>query len=406
MTAINTNTLATIASNSLSRNERTMSIAMERLSTGIRINSAKDDAAGLAISSRMTSQIKGLDQAKRNALDAISMIQTAEGALVEVTNMLQRMRELAVQSATDTNTATDRTALNTEFAALRSEINRVAQNTQWNSRNLLDGSSGSGLTSAGTYKFQVGANAAQTIDISIGNYQAGSSTQGGTTTVATTTSASGPNHATPAAQVSTITIGGTIAVGDVFTATVGDKSFVHTVTSLASTNDLSKDAVVTALANGLGAITGLGTAGAGGVSGVISGASGSKVITFTAASTAYGSNSFSISAGTSGVLSGIGGSDVTTQPNANSAIAAVDTAIATVNSGRSAMGATMNRLTYAADNMANIAANAADSRARVLDADYAKETTELARTQIIAQAGTAMLAQANQAKQTVLALLK
>ena len=394
MTAINTNTLATLASNSLMRNERSMSTAMERLSTGIRINSAKDDAAGLAISSRMTSQIKGLDQAKRNALDAISLIQTAEGALVEVNNMLQRMRELSVQSATDTNTSTDRTALNTEFSSLRSEINRVAQNTQWNARNLLDGSSGSGLTAAGVYKFQVGANAAQTIDLTIGNYQAGSSTQGGTATVATTTSASGPSHATPAAQVSTLTIAGTIAVGDVFTATVGDKSFVHTVTALGANNTASIAAVASALSTGLGTITGVGSAVSAGV------------LTFTASSTAYGSNAFSISAGTSGLLSGIGGSDITTQANANSAIAAVDTAIATVNSGRSGMGATMNRLSYAVDNMANIAANAADSRARVLDADYAKETTELARTQIIAQAGTAMLAQANQAKQTVLALLK
>ena len=122
MTSINTNTLATLASNSLSRNDRAMAISMERLSTGIRINSAKDDAAGLAISSRMTSQIRGLDQAKRNAMDAISLIQNAEGALVEVSNMLQRMRELSVQSATDTNTSTDREALNKEFGLLRSEI--------------------------------------------------------------------------------------------------------------------------------------------------------------------------------------------------------------------------------------------------------------------------------------------
>jgi len=308
MTAINTNTLATLASNSLMRNERSMSTAMERLSTGIRINSAKDDAAGLAISSRMTSQIKGLDQAKRNALDAISLIQTAEGALVEVNNMLQRMRELSVQSATDTNTSTDRTALNTEFSSLRSEINRVAQNTQWNARNLLDGSSGSGLTAAGVYKFQVGANAAQTIDLTIGNYQAGSSTQGGTATVATTTSASGPNHATPAAQVSTLTIGGTIAVGDVFTATVGDKSFVHTVTALGADNTASIAAVASALSTGLGTITGVGKA------------TSATALTFTASSTAYGSNAFSISAGTSGLLSGIGGSDITTQANANSVV--------------------------------------------------------------------------------------
>lgn len=399
MTAINTNTLATLASNSLMRNERSMSTAMERLSTGIRINSAKDDAAGLAISSRMTSQIKGLDQAKRNALDAISLIQTAEGALVEVNNMLQRMRELSVQSATDTNTSTDRTALNTEFSSLRSEINRVAQNTQWNARNLLDGSSGSGLTAAGTYKFQVGAQAAQTIDLTIGNYQAGSSTQGGAVTLSTTASASGPS-ATAAAQVSKLTFTGTVAVGDVFTATVGDKSFVHTVTSLGASNDASLAAIATAIKTGLGTIAGVT------VAAVDTTTSTAPFVQFTASDTAYGSNAFSISAGTSGLLSGIGGSDISSQSNANSAIAAVDTAIATVNTGRSGMGATMNRLSYAADNMANISANAADSRARVLDADYAKETTELARTQIIAQAGTAMLAQANQAKQTVLALLK
>ena len=393
MTSINTNTLATLASNSLSRNDRAMATSMERLSTGIRINSAKDDAAGLAISSRMTSQIRGLDQAKRNAMDAISLIQNAEGALVEVSNMLQRMRELSVQSATDTNTSTDREALNKEFGLLRSEINRVAQNTQWNSRNLLDGSSGSGLTGNGVYKFQVGANAAQTINLTIGNYQAGSSTQGGNVAVDTTTAASGPG-ATAAAQVSTLTIAGTHVLGDVFTATVGDKSFVHTVTSLGANNDATRDAIATALSAGLGTITG------------VTKASNAGVLTFTASSGAYGSNAFSISAGTSGLLSGIGASNISTQAAADSAIGALDTAVATVNAGRSEMGATMNRLAYAADNMANISTNAAAARARVLDADYAKETTELARTQIISQAGTAMLAQANQSKQSVLALLK
>ena len=392
MTSINTNTLATLASNSLSRNDRAMATSMERLSTGIRINSAKDDAAGLAISSRMTSQIRGLDQAKRNAMDAISLIQNAEGALVEVSNMLQRMRELSVQSATDTNTSTDREALNKEFGLLRSEINRVAQNTQWNSRNLLDGSSGSGLTGNGVYKFQVGANAAQTINLTIGNYQAGSSTQGGTVAVTTTTAASGPGAT--AAQVSTLAVAGTVVLGDVFTATVGDKSFVHTVTSLGANAAADIAAVATALEAGLGTITGVNKARANGV------------LTFTAASTAYGSNAFSISAGTSGLLSGIGASNISTQAAADSAIGALDTAVATVNAGRSEMGATMNRLAYAADNMANISTNAAAARARVLDADYAKETTELARTQIISQAGTAMLAQANQSKQSVLALLK
>jgi len=243
----------------------------------------------------------------------------------------------------------------------------------------------------------VGANAAQTINLTIGNYQAGSSTQGGTVAVNTTTAASGPG-ATGAAQVSTLAVAGTIRVGDVFTATVGDKSFVHTVASLEADNGKTLDAVAAALKTGLGTITGLAA--------TTQGAAGTPTLTFTASSTAYGSNAFSISAGTSGLLSGIGASNISSQAAADSAIGALDTAVATVNAGRSEMGATMNRLAYAADNMANISTNAAAARARVLDADYAKETTELARTQIISQAGTAMLAQANQSKQSVLALLK
>lgn len=392
MSSINTNTMATIASNSLTRNERTMTTSMERLSTGLRINTAKDDAAGLAIAAKMTSQIRGLDQAVRNANDAISLIQTAEGALVEVSNMLQRMRELAVQSATDTNNATDRTALNAEFVALRDEINRVAQNTQWNGSNVLD-KSFAGTGGAGMYKFQVGANSAQTIDLTIGNYQTNSATQGTTAVAATTTSASGPGHATPAAQVSTLTIAGTPALGDVISVSVGDKSFVHTVTAGAATVQTVTE-IAAAILAGLG--------GASGVTGM-TGAASSGVLTFTASATG---TPFSISASQSGLLGGIRQSDVTTQANANSAMAAVTTALATVNTGRSEMGATMNRLEYAADNLTNVSANAQASRSRIEDADYAAETTELARTQIISQAGTAMLAQANQAKQSVLALLK
>ena len=137
MTVINTNVAATITANALTKNERAMSQAMERLSTGLRINSAGDDAAGLAISSRMTSQIKGLDQAVRNANDAISMVQTADGALIEITNMLQRMKELAVQAASGTNSATDRDALNVEFAALIAAVEDIADDTQWNGSNLL-----------------------------------------------------------------------------------------------------------------------------------------------------------------------------------------------------------------------------------------------------------------------------
>jgi len=396
MTTINTNVSSLLAKNALVANERSMSTAMERLSTGVRINSAQDDAAGLAIAAKMTSQIKGLDQAVRNANDAVSLIQTAEGALIETSNMLQRMRELAVQASSDTNTLTDRSALNQEFVSLRSEINRVAQNTQWNGTNILTKQGGS--NSDGIHKFQVGANANQTIDLTIGNYQTNSSSQTAVATVATTTSGSSQG-ATAAAQVSTFKIENDVAVGDVFSLTVGDKSFTHTVTALAATAVLSRDAVFNAMIAGIGTVAGVGAS-------ETTTTSGAKVQTFTASSTAFGSNSFNISSGAGGLLSGINASSITTAANANSAVAAVTTALATVNTGRSEMGATMNRLQYAADNLANVARNATESRGRVMDADYAKETTELARTQIIAQAGTAMLAQANQMKQTVLSLLK
>ena len=170
MSVINTNVSAILTQNSLAKNERAMSGAMEQLSTGKRINTASDDAAGLAISSRMTAQINGLNQSVRNANDAISLVQTADGALIEVTAMLQRMRTLAVQSASDTNTTADRTALDAEFDLLRTEIDRIANNTQWNGENVLDKSFAS---NTGAYDFQVGANANQIVEITIGDYGTG-----------------------------------------------------------------------------------------------------------------------------------------------------------------------------------------------------------------------------------------
>ena len=164
MLAINTNVSAGIARNAIQRNEGEMTQAMERLSTGKRINSAADDAAGLAIASKFSNQIAGLDQAARNANDGISMIQTAEGAYVEVGDMLQRMRQLAVQAASETYTTSDRTALDLEFQALVDEVVTIADNTQWNGANLLDGTAGT----SGTVKIQSGANAGQTVDVAFG----------------------------------------------------------------------------------------------------------------------------------------------------------------------------------------------------------------------------------------------
>jgi flagellin len=390
MSVINTNAKAMLAQNALTTNNRSLSTSMEQLSTGKRINSAQDDAAGFAIAQKMTSQIRGLNQAVRNAGDAISLVQTAEGALVEVNNMLQRMRELSVQAATDSNVTTDREALNNEFNQLRLEINRVATNTQWNGRNVLDqGFTGNGAANPGLYKFQVGANANQTIDLTIGNYTTNSVSQGTTAVATTTTPASGPG-ANAVAQVSTMTIAGTPALGDNITVTVGDKSFTHKVVAGAATVQTVTE-IAAAINTGLGTITGITTA------------ANAGVLTFTAAT---GGVPFQISASQGGLLSGVRESAISTQSGANSAIAALDTALKTVNTGRAEMGATMNRLQYASDNLANISTNTAESRSRIQDTDYASATTELARSQIIQQAATAMLAQANQSGQSVLALLK
>ena len=306
MTVINTNTAASITANALTKNSRDMATAMERLSTGQRINTAGDDAAGLAISSRMTSQINGLNMAVRNANDAISYLQTADGAIVEITNMLQRMRELTIQASSGTMGSTDKTALQTEFAQLQAQIQDISTDTEWNGTAILDGQ-------AGSVSFQVGANASQTIAIEVGDYN---------------TDFNSSESATKAASAA------------IFTKLDHD-----------GTRD-SSDADSTDLAE------------------------------------------LDIDDADSGAKGPL------------AALYAIDEAIDNVNADRAAIGAAINRLEYAADNLANVSQNTSASRSRVLDADYASETTELARTQIIQQAATAMLSQANQQAQSVLALLK
>jgi len=390
MSVINTNVSAILTQNSLAKNERVMSGAMEQLSTGKRINSASDDAAGLAIASRMTSQINGLNQAVRNGNDAISLVQTADGALTEVTAMLQRMRTLAVQSASDTNTTADRVALNTEFELLRTEIDRIGGNTQWNGENVLDQSFGGD----GKYKFQVGANSNQTVDLTIDSYTTAGA--GGTAAAVTSTASGSSFGMTAAAQVSKVTLSGTPLVGDKIAISVSDKSVVYTVTAanVAGTSAAADLALINAsITTALGTIAGVTKTGT------------AAALIFTASSTAFGSNSFEIGS-KKGNMGGIATSDIKTLSASNTAIAALDTAISAVNLGRAKMGATINVLQYAADNLANVSMNASASRSRVEDTDYSSVTTELARTQIIAQAATAMLAQANQMPQTVLSLLK
>lgn len=282
MSVINTNINAQYSQDALKVNAKAMGNVMQQLATGSRINAAKDDAAGLSITQNMTSQIRGLNQAVRNVNDGINLLQTADGALVETAGMLQRMRELAVQSSNGVNSGSQRGYLDKEFKSLQEEINRIASNTGWNNMTLVNGS-GAAAATAMTFVFQAGIASGQTISMNIEPMNT----------------------------------------------------------------------------------TALGVAATGG--------SGISIANFTAA---------------------------------QAAITEIDKAIENVSLGRSAMGATMNQLSYSADNMVNISTNIGASRSAILDTDYATASAQLAKNQIISQAATAMLAQANQQPQSVLTLLK
>jgi flagellin len=398
MTVINTNTAATITANALTKNERAMTQTMERLSTGQRINSAGDDAAGLAISSRMTSQINGLNMAVRNANDAISMIQTEDGAMIEVTNMLQRMRELAVQASSGTNSSTDRTSLDTEFSALAAQIQQIGDDTTWNGTLILDGAGVSGEQS-----FQVGANASQTIGHTFAVVETGSAL--GTMSEGARTDASG--SAASQYLVTALDTGTAVdyQTGDTISFTIDSVYYAGEVTTVSSgqvtgiTMHGSSSEITTSATNIAS------TSGAGNISLVVDEADSLKFVgtTVTASTGDFTVANLQI---TRGLVAASQVMDISTVQGATNAIASMDHAIQKINTARASSGALVNRLEYAADNLANVSQNTSASRSRILDADYAAETTELARTQIIQQAGTAMLSQANQQAQSVLALLK
>jgi len=399
MTVINTNTAATITANAITKNERAMTQTMERLSTGQRINSAADDAAGLAISSRMTSQINGLNMAVRNANDAISMVQTEEGAMIEVSNMLQRMRELAVQASSGTMSATDRDALQVEFAALSAQIQQVGDDTTWNGKLILDGAGVSGAQS-----FQVGANASQTIDHTFAVIES-SDVASQTHVEAQATDQDGSN-----AEVQTLTLGGgTFAVGDTIHFQIDGVKFGAEVMALdgATIESVRVHGSSTTVSNDSDTTDQFTTTSTSG--NITLSIATDNVLTFTGTTTTV-SAGFEVNDGSGlvkrGITAAVTAVDVDTAANAANAISSLDVAIKAVDSARASSGAVINRLEYAADNLANVSQNTSASRSRILDADYAAETTELARTQIIQQAGTAMLSQANQQAQSVLALLK
>jgi flagellin len=486
---INTNIGSLNAQRNLSMSQASLSTSMQRLSSGLRINSAKDDAAGLAIADRMTAQIRGSNQAARNANDGISLAQTAEGALTEVTSNLQRIRELAVQSSNATNSDSDRASLQSEAAQLTAEITRVASQTQFNGTNLLDGN-------FQNKSFQVGANADQSITIaSIGNAQATalgseqlnttgtvmnkattaataaatltagngvvgtpmtfSTAQGGTSgTVTVTTGDSAKTiaasinagaggqgvtaTATNSATLSAINAAGTVGFslnGSPVSAAVTTSDYTNLMTAVnASTGSTGvvasfttaglKDSLTLTAADGSnirldtyvndGAVAA--TASFKGASGtpanLVEGSGDSSIATGTVtlasskgsiAATGASTTVFSTSVST---ISSVATASIATAQGAKDAITVIDAALAQVSSSRGELGAVQNRFSTVVNTLQSTSENLSASRSRIQDADFAAETANLSRAQILQQAGTAMVAQANQLPQGVLALLK
>jgi flagellin len=503
MSVINTNISSMQAQSSVRTSGLNLSTAMERLSSGIRINSAKDDAAGLAISTRMTASIRGISAAIRNANDGISLTQTAEGSLSQISDSLQRIRELAVQSANTGNNSSDRAALNNEATQLIAEIDRVASNTTYNGIKLLDGtfqnqdlqvgagngsndrisisignakSSALGVGSTSSYSTVLDADATNAPTavttalvaggLSINGYAVGASTSDGVSYVedaddlsdegsaiaiaAAINAVSGSTNVTATAEsnvvdgtaISTAGYGTLIASGDVTLngvdlgeiAIAGSAvergsqmaaaiNAVSDQTGVTATFSTSTGAVELTAVDGRNVVVTQVTAATGGITG-LSAAGGTTVTTRSTVSLeSTGSDGITIgdidgvSADSSGftvgyeeasvtVGAGVSSLDLTTASGSQEALTTLDYAINTITDLRAAMGAYQNRLTASIANLETTSMNLSASRSRILDTDYAKETTNLAKSQIIQQAATAMLAQANQSGQSVLALLK
>ena len=485
---INTNMLSLNTQRNLSQSQASQATAIQRLSSGLRINTAKDDAAGLAITERFTSQIRGLNQATRNAQDAISLSQTAEGAMGSISDNLQRIRELAVQAANGTNSAVDRLALDQEVQQMIAETQRVATQTQFNGINLLDGTF-SGQT------FQVGANQNQTVAISsISNAQTSAlgsnmlstggtlmnralaagatvpagfaaetdltltTATGGTTAAISYAANAGANGiaaaintaganvglsatATNSATLSSLASAGTVTMtlnGQAISAAVTTTSDLSALAaaingvsgttgvsaSFADSNNRSSMSLTTTDGrditmldfNNSGATKTVSLTGGNGTAVTLTGGAATdstrivgKVDIYSsqgAITAALANTDAFASAGATSSFSSVGGLSVTTSSNAQAALRIVDDALRQVNGARASLGAIQNRFESTIDNLKVSSENLTASRSRVLDADFAEETSKLTRSQILQQAGTAMLAQANAAPQSVLALLR
>jgi flagellin len=485
---INTNISSMTAQRSLSASQQSLSTALQRLSSGLRINSAKDDAAGLAISERFTTQIRGLQQAARNANDGISLAQTAEGAMSGAGNILQRVRELAVQSANASNSASDRQALQAEVGQLLGELDRIAQTTEFNGSRLLDGT-------FGTQQFQVGANANQTITTSTANLRTNiygnnqlqmaggagvlaafgsNSTTAGTLAVngslgsATVTVAVNSTAKANADKINLLSATTGVvatartelslsfaAVGSYALNLQSDNTTTQAISfSVAATNTADGLSAAVAAINDQAAKTGVTAAlNASGTAVILTNATGNDIAVsdttvvnggnvtvqkLDAAGAASGAatvltadanpgtstvvgyitldseKSFAADVTTSNVLAADAGStlkkvsdiDVTTFAKASEALKTVDSALAFISGERARLGALQSRFETSIANLQVTAENLSASRSRIMDADFAQETSNLSRAQILQQAGTAMVAQANQLPQGVLALLR
>jgi flagellin len=382
------------AQNNLNGANSKLSMSMERLSSGLRINSAKDDAAGLQIANRLTSQINGLGVAARNANDGISIAQTAEGAMQESTNILQRMRDLSLQSANGSNSSEDRVSMQKELSALQEELTRISDTTSFGNQKLLNGS-------FDTKDFQVGANANEVIPLTLTDVSASmigknSLATTGDITDATVTALTGDTG------YEALTFTYTDAAGEASTLTA----------DLAGVSDIDglEAAINTALAD-TGASVVQNTAGdaleyAGGIDvGTSLIVASSQKVNGTSDGSEATAATPDITTATTATLSSIKDIDISTQDSAQSALAAIDGAIAMIDSSRASLGAFQNRMSFTINNLNNIQSNVTDARSRIQDVDFASETAELTKQQILSQTSSAMLAQANQIPQTALSLL-
>ncbi|MGI2111703.1 flagellin [Shewanella frigidimarina] len=499
--SVNTNVTSMKSQNSLNGANSKLSTSMERLSTGMRINSAKDDAAGLQISNRMSSQINGIGVAMRNANDGISMAQTAEGAMSESTNILQRMRDLSLQSANGSNSADDRTSMQKEITSLQDELTRIADSTSFAGSKLVDGS-------FGTKNFQIGANANETISLTMSDvsaaaigrkYQSFDSAAGtvSATAVAGTEAAAGSLAIDIGGKASTIALQADMTAQDVqdkinslegvtdvvvtggvkvaaadaspstqtlqFTA-AGDDTLGITldggsaiditgVTDLAGmTAAVGGTDYTAAYTNGTDATGGYTisktdgtdlvmtvalTDGGDGTDNSTMTLNGGTAITAAAAtdtatttngteavlasttdftvdltnakldsgitSVSVGGTDMTLAAGTT--FKSVAGVDLSTAAGAQDAISVIDAAIASIDSQRADLGAVQNRMNFTISNLSNVQTNVTDARSRIQDVDFASETAQLTKQQILSQTSSAMLAQANQLPQTALSLL-